>query len=311
VAIDRKTIQAMLALVLVQVLFGFNFVSSKQVVGYFSPMTFASLRFLISGITLYIFVVVKEQKYYPRITGLKIWARILFLSIVGIAMSQSLFLWGLKHSTATNTAILSTSIPMFTLLIAWLSGHSKPSMQESLGFSISLIGLLIFNNIEKFSMGDGTAQGDVAILLGCCLMAVYISVCKDVFAQISVLWGTTLMFLIGGMVLIPSAIQDINSLTEIPSEMVLWSLVYSIFAATLVTYYINNWAYKYLSPSIMSLFVYLQPLAAAAAAYQVFGETLTARKIFSAALIFCGMLLAIRATYSTNEPRPAARNANN
>ncbi len=304
-AIDNNTIRAMLALVLVQVLFGFNFVSSKQVVAYFSPMTFASLRFLISGITLYIFVVIKEQKYFPRITDLKVWARILFLSIVGVAISQSLFLWGLKHSTVTNTAILSTSIPMFTLLIVWLSGHAKPSMQEGFGFSISLMGLLIFNNFEKFSMGSGTAQGDIAILMGCALMAVYISVCKGLFAQVSVLWGTTLIFLIGGLVLLPVAIQDIYSLTDVPAEKVVWSLVYSVFAATLATYFINNWAYKYLNPSTMSLFVYLQPLAAAAAAYQIFGEVLTTRKIFSAALIFCGMLLAIHATYSTQENVPS------
>ena len=290
----------MLALVLVQILFGFNFVSSKQVVAYMAPSTFACLRFLIAGLTLYGFVVFKERKMFPKSVDSKTWGLLLFLGIIGIAASQSLFLWGLKNSTATNTAILSTSIPMFTLIIVWLRGQSKPSWHEGVGFLISLIALLIFNNIENFTLGSNTAQGDASILCGCSLMAIYISYCKGVFTQISVLWGTTLIFLIGGLVLLPSAIQDLSSLNEFPAEKVVWSFIYSVVAATLFTYYINNWAYRYLSPSTMSLFVYLQPLAAAAAAYEIFGETLTSRKVFAAFLIFLGMVVAIRETKSSS-----------
>jgi drug/metabolite transporter (DMT)-like permease len=295
---SHKTPLAIGALILVQMLFGVNFVSSKHVVSYIDPSTFASLRFLIAGITLYAFAASKDRILFPKIESHKTWILLLTLSVVGIALSQSLFLWGLKHSTSTNTAILSTSIPMFTLLIVRIRGQSELSWRMVTGFAISLIALLIFYGIEHVSFGSETLHGDLAILLSCCLMAGYISFCKELFAKIPLLWGTTLLFLFGGLVLLPTAVQNVysllNSMTELPPDRFFWyAFFYSVFAATLVTYFLNNWAYRHVSPAIISLFIYLQPIAAAEAAYHLFGETLSSRKILAAILIFAGMIFAV------------------
>jgi drug/metabolite transporter (DMT)-like permease len=284
---------ALSALVLVQVLFGLNFVSSKLVVAHIKPTTFASLRFLIAGATLYIFAAVEHKTLIPRIQGARVWGLLIALSVVGIALSQSLFLWGLKHSTSTNTAILSTSIPMFTLIIVALRGQSRLTWREISGFAISLLALMIFYDIRNVSMGSETFAGDGAILLSCVLMACYISYCKDLFARTSLLWGTTLLFVIGGLVLLPNAYAEISALEDVPPEVFVYAFTYSVFGATLVTYFLNNWAYRHVSPALISLFIYLQPVAAAIAAFELLGETLAPRKILSACLIFAGMAIAV------------------
>lgn len=275
-----------------------------MVVSHIKPMTFASLRFLIAGSTLYIFAAVEHRTLFPKLKSLKIWGLLLGLSLLGIATSQSLFLWGLKHSTSTNTAILSTSIPMFTLLIVWLRGQSSLTWREITGFSIALIALMIFYDIRNVSFGSGTLKGDIAILISCLLMAGYISFCKDLFAEIKLLWGTTLLFLIGGTVLLPAAIHDINAMTDVPPEMFLYAFCYSVFGATLITYFLNNWAYRHVSPSIISLFIYLQPVAAAFAAFELLGETLIPRKIIAAALIFIGMAFAVSGSIIPKKIKP-------
>lgn len=292
-----KTILAIFALIFVQILFGLNFVSSKLVVTHINPSTFASLRFLIAGSTLYIFATVEHRELFPKIKSLHIWGLVLGLSIVGIALSQTLFLWGLKHSTSTNTAILSTSIPMFALLIVSLRGQSKLTWREFTGLGISIVALMFFYDIRNVSFGSGTLQGDLAILASCFLMAGYISFCKDLFAQVKLLWGTTLLFLVGGLVLLPSAIADLNSMQDTPPETFIYAFTYSVFGATLITYFLNNWAYRHVSPSIISLFIYLQPVAAAVAAFELLGETLLPRKIIAAALIFVGMAFAVSGSF--------------
>lgn len=292
-AIHSKTLLAIIGLILVQVLFGINFVSSKMVVTHIKPTTFASLRFLIAGATLYIFAAVEHRTLIPKIKGIKTWGLIIALSFLGIALSQSLFLWGLKHSTSTNTAILSTSIPMFTLLIVWLRGQSKLTWRETTGFLIALFALLVFYDLRNVSFGAGTFTGDFAILISCLLMASYISFCKDLFAQTSLLWGTTMLFLFGGLVLLPTAISDLSAMPDVPPVTFVYAFTYSVFGATLTTYFLNNWAYRHVSPAIISLFIYLQPIAAALAAFEIFGETLTTRKIIAALLIFVGMAFAV------------------
>lgn len=292
-----KTILAIFALIFVQILFGLNFVSSKLVVTHINPSTFASLRFLIAGCTLYIFAAVEHRELFPKIASGRIWGLVLGLSVAGIALSQTLFLWGLKHSTPTNTAILSTSIPMFALLIVWLRGQSTLTWRELTGLGISLVALMIFYDVRNVSFGSGTLKGDLAILVSCFLMAGYISFCKDLFSQVKLLWGTTLLFIFGGMVLLPSAVAELNSMEEALPETFMYAFTYSVFGATLITYFINNWAYRHVSPSIISLFIYLQPVAAAVAAFELLGETLTTRKIVAAVLIFIGMSFAVSGSF--------------
>jgi len=264
-----------------------------MVVTHIKPTTFASLRFLIAGATLYVFSVVEHRTLLPKIKSSKTWALLIALSILGIAVSQSLFLWGLKHSNSTNTAILSTSIPIFTLFIVWLRGQAKLTWHEITGFIIALIALLIFYDVRNVSFGSGTLAGDLTILVSCFLMAAYISFCKDLFAQTSLLWGTTMLFLVGGFVLLPAAIMDLSVMQDVPPESFIYAFLYSVFGATLITYFLNNWAYRHVSPSMISLFIYLQPVAAAVAAFEIFGETLVPRKIIAAVLIFIGMAFAV------------------
>ncbi len=290
---NSETIIALTGLVIVQILFGLNFVSSKMVVTHIKPITFASLRFLMAGATLYVFSVAEHRSLRPQIKGVRTWRLLIGLSILGIAVSQSLFLWGLKHSTSTNTAILSTSIPIFTLFIVWLRGQAQLTWHEITGFVIALIALLVFYDVRNVSFGSGTLSGDVAILVSCFLMAAYISFCKDLFAQTSLLWGTTMLFLIGGIVMLPSAILDISVMQDVPPVSFIYAFLYSVFGATLVTYFLNNWAYRHVSPSMISLFIYLQPVAAAIAAFEIFGETLVPRKIMAGVLIFVGMAFAV------------------
>jgi drug/metabolite transporter (DMT)-like permease len=298
-----NTILAIIALIFVQILFGLNFVSSKLVVTNINPSTFASLRFLIAGSTLYIFAAVEHRELFPKIKSIRTWGLLLGLSVVGIAMSQTLFLWGLKHSTSTNTAILSTSIPMFALLIVSLRGQAQLTWREFTGLGISLVALMIFYDIRNVSFGSKTIQGDLAILVSCFLMAGYISFCKDLFSQVKLLWGTTLLFIFGGLVLLPSAAAEINAMQDVPPMTFVYAFTYSVFGATLITYFLNNWAYRHVSPSIISLFIYLQPVAAAVAAFELLGETLETRKIIAGALIFVGMAFAVSGSFM-----PAASN---
>ena len=284
---------AIAALIFVQILFGLNFVSSKLVVSHMKPITFACLRFLIAGSVLYIVTAVRYRAFFPKVTNIKTWALLGGLSVFGISLSQSLFLWGLQHSTSTNTAILSTSIPMFALFLVWVRGQSKITWREVSGFLISLVALMIFYDIRNLAFGAGTLQGDFAILVSCFFMASYISYCRDLFMQIPLLWGTTLLFLFGGVVLLPSAIVDLSSIEVVPPETFVYAFVYSVFGATLITYFLNNWAYRHVSPAVISLFIYLQPVAAAVAAYELLDEVMAPRKILAAFLIFVGMAFAV------------------
>ena len=112
-----------LVLIFVQLLFGLNFVASKWVVNIWSPIAFASWRFLISGLTLLILLKILKKKIS---LDKKSWMELIPLALFGLSLSQSLFLFGLSKTTAVNTSILASLIPVFVFLKSLLMSLCRP-----------------------------------------------------------------------------------------------------------------------------------------------------------------------------------------
>src|SRR6185312_13343906 len=106
------------ALIAVQVLFGVNYVVTKVVVGAFPPLLWASLRIIISSIFM-LTVAFMSGHEHPK-DGKKFFGPLVIFALLGIIINQSSFLVGLRYTTATNSAVLNTLIPVFTLLLVTL-----------------------------------------------------------------------------------------------------------------------------------------------------------------------------------------------
>jgi drug/metabolite transporter (DMT)-like permease len=81
--------------------------------------------------------------------------------------------------------------------------------------------------------------------------------------------------------------------------------LFNIIGGTLLTYLLNTWALTYTKSSLVALFIYLQPPIAAFVAWVLMGETVEPQKLFASAMVFVGLLLAIRfsgAVKSTENP---------
>jgi drug/metabolite transporter (DMT)-like permease len=73
----------------------------------------------------------------------------------------------------------------------------------------------------------------------------------------------------------------------------LW-VTYIVIFPTIVSYLLNIWALQRVSSNIVTVYIYLQPLFAAAVAPMVLdGERLTARAIGAGLAIFSGLGLVI------------------
>jgi drug/metabolite transporter (DMT)-like permease len=84
-------------------------------------------------------------------------------------------------------------------------------------------------------------------------------------------------------------------LSEIGGTVWLW-VAYIVVFPTILTYLLNLWALKRVSSNMVAVYIYLQPLFAAAVAPLVLqGEQLTARAAAAGLAIFSGLALVILA----------------
>lgn len=153
------------ALLTVQILFGINYVVTKVVVGVFPPLLWASFRIIVSSIFM-LSVAIMSRHEHPK-GGKKFFGPLVVFACLGIIINQSSFLVGLRYTTSTNSAILNTLIPIFTLLLVTLRGQEPLTGKRLAGFICALAGVLSIRKIEEISFNNSTWIGDLLTVLNC------------------------------------------------------------------------------------------------------------------------------------------------
>lgn len=279
-------------LIFIQVLFGINFPASKIIVTQMDPVLWSNLRFLLAGIAMGLFSLIFRRKH-PPLTK-EFFKQVIPLSLLGMALGQGLFLIGLRHTTSVNSAILITSIPILTLVIVVLRKQEHLTYNKVFGFVFAFLGVVLIRDITQFEVGDKTIIGDLLVFLGALCFALYLSFGKKFFSSYDNMWSTTWMFLISGIAMSVFNIFKFSSLGEVnyTSEFTV-SALFSILFATLLTYFLNNWALQKVSSGLVAVFIYLQPIVAGIVAYFYLGEEITSRMVICSLFIFAGLVFTL------------------
>ncbi|MDA8793404.1 DMT family transporter [Bacteriovoracaceae bacterium] len=288
-----------LLLVLIQVLFGVNFSASKLILFKLDPFMWSNIRFLSAGLILGAFSFILRRPH-PKLDR-HFWLPLIPLSLLGMGLGQSLFLFGLKQTTSVNTAVISTFIPLLTVLIVILRGQEKMNVTKFLGIFISFIGVVGLRKIEDFSLSSATMMGDLFVLGGCLSFAIYLVFAKKFIVRYDNLWTTSYMFIVSGLFFLAFNFNRLHLLNGIEfTQIELGCMIYSIIGATVLTYFLNNIALSKLESSNVSLFVYIQPIIAFFFGWYFLGEKVDLRILVCSVLIFQGIYLSNLKIFKSN-----------
>ena len=116
----------------------------------------------------------------------------------------------------------------------------------------------------------------------------------------------TWIFIFGAIGLTPFGLAP--ALREYPatSANTHLALAFIIVFPTVIAYYLNMWALTRVESSVVSTFVYLQPVLTAMMAIPILGERPSVRMVPAALLIFAGVAISIQsARRPDHKPDPA------
>ena len=300
-ATPPSTLLVTCALIAVQILFGVNYVISKTVVDAFPPLVWASIRIVIATGIMGTIAILSRRKHPTG--GRNFFLPLIVFALFGTIINQSSFLVGLRYTSATNSAILNTMIPVFTLLIVTVRGQEPLTWRRGIGFVLAFAGVLAIRKVENFTLSDQTAFGDFLTVLNCLSYGIFLTYSKKFMEQNDRVWVTVWMFLYGsigiGLVALPDWIH-FSQPTLTPA--LLWAMAFSILGGTILTYFLNFWALAYARSSSVALFIYLQPIFAAFLAWAWHHEIPSLRTMISGLMIFAGMIFALE-TASKNSTK--------
>ena len=279
-----------LALIAVQFLFASLTIVAKFVLPSIPPTGIAYFR--ITGAAL-AFVAIKALTVRERVVAPRDLLAMAGLALVGVVFNQIFFLEGVKRTTAINTNILVTTVPVFTLAIALLLKRERATGEKVGGIVLAAVGAVWLIGPDRIRLDPAMAFGNALIVFNTSLYAAYLVLSKRLLERYQPVTVVTYIFLFGALYIAPVGVVSLRDvdLFHLPRPAVA-GLVYIVAGSSILAYYLSIWALRRTTSSFVAMYVYLQPLMTAFGAPIILHERVTPRVGLAAGLIFGGLALA-------------------
>ncbi|MBK9108572.1 MAG: DMT family transporter [Saprospiraceae bacterium] len=278
-----------LALFVVALIYGANYSIAKLLLdpGFIGPNAFVFFRVLFAAliflcITRCLFIYEKKDILLLFICG--------FSGIIG---NQLLFFNGLKNTSPVHAALLMVCTPILVLLIKFLQGQSL-SKKQWLGCLIGLTGavyiVLARANVQHTKSG---ILGDLMVFANALLYGYYLVKVPALITKYGAFHVMTALFSISVLPVSALAYHELDHIqfTSFGNEE--WfTFSFVLIATTFGAYALNAYALKHSDPSLVSVYIYLQPLIGTLIALITGKDKWNWAYLVSGLLIFTGLFLS-------------------
>lgn len=292
--IDRRDHQSAphIALLTVQIFFGSLPVIAKVVLVVIPAVTLVGFRV---GITAAVFAAVQAIRGRFWLKEKRDYWRLAVLSLFGVTFNQLLFVTGLSLTKASNTSLLAVTIPIFTLTIGALVGSEKLTTIKTVGIIIAAAGVILIIDPRTVAFASGTSLGDLLIVLNSLSYGIYVATSKALITRNGAFRSMMWVFIFAAVICVPLGILSIDSVDISLVEPAIWLLIlYIALGATASPYLLNAWALARVNPSVVAVYIYLQPLIGFVLAVIFLGERIDLKFILATLLIFGGVYLVTK-----------------
>jgi drug/metabolite transporter (DMT)-like permease len=196
-------------------------------------------------------------------------------------------------SIAASTAIVTTN-PIWVALLLWLWFNEKPSRQILLGIGISLLGgLLICFGDTTGSFAPQPLLGNGLALVGAWAASGYILLGREaqrhglgIGSYVAVAYTTAAIALLPLPLIF--GYQYTNYPPVVYGYLILMALLPQVIGHTSF-----NWSVRWVSPTLLTLIILLEPVFASILGYLLFAEIPSAVMLLGALILLAGVAIAV------------------
>ena len=292
-AIHHGLAPAYVALGLTTILWSVNYSFAKMAVQEIDPFAVALVRVLVVT-PLFFMALARRRVGLLRPT----WPELrtaLPLGLTGVLANQVFFISGIRRTTPAHSSLVVALLPVAVLILASLLLGERLTRLKITGILIAFGGIAVISLRDGWGLSRETLAGDLLTLCGVCAFAYYTVAGKEVIPRLGVLRTTALVFLTGGLLMVPLVLpaalrQDWGSVS--PRG---WAaLAYVVFVGTFLCYLLYYWALARIESGKVAAFTYLQPVLAGTASWLILGEAIQGNFILGGLAILSGVYLVER-----------------
>ncbi|MDY6948413.1 MAG: DMT family transporter [Pseudomonadota bacterium] len=281
----------MLLLVLTMMVWGSTFMVTKELITLWPPFTLAFARVTLGTLVLLPLAVSRHRRgdHLP-------WPTIWLMGFVGVALYYLLFNLGMVYISASQGALVQSSIPAMTALVAVLWLRERASGMRWLGIAMSVAGVLIVFSGSATDSGESIQLGNVLMFSSVVCWAVYTSLAKRV-AGFDSLVITVAVTGTGALLLLPVAGYEIMTAGAAlqPLPPLGWiGVLYLGGVASGLAYLLYNTSLRHLDASAVGVYTNLIPIVGVLTGVAVLGDPLSARAIVGGLVVMLGVWITSR-----------------
>jgi drug/metabolite transporter (DMT)-like permease len=272
--------KADMILLLVAILWGTTFVTSKFSLEQLPPFTIISMRFILAVLlmTVIFFKHVKIIKKKDIFGGMVV-GTVLFLAF-------ALQLFALKHTEPGKQAFLAGTYVIFVPFIVWFISKKRPDNRSFIGAFACLIGISLLTLKDGFSMGYGDSLTLVSsIFFGLHIITTEYFVKKSTPIKITIIQFTTVAILSTASALM------FESMPQNVSPSIIIGVVYLGIICTGVAYFLQTFAQNYTKSTHTAIILSLEAVFGSLLSVLFMSEVFTPKMIVGCIIIFASVLI--------------------
>lgn len=255
---NKNTYKAHLALLGANLIYGVNYIIAKGIMpDKIGPSSFVFIRLLFATPLFWILktFVVKERVDKSDML------RLVLCGLLGAATNQLLFFHGINLTSPIDASIIMTVVPVIVLVFSALLLKEHITKNKLLGIIIGGIGAITLILYGSKVAGSSSLLGNLFIFLNATSYGLYLVFVKPLMKKYKAITVISWVFLFGFLFTFPFGINDFMNTNFAAFTLNTYLVVaFVVLFTTFFAYLFNIYSLNYVSPSVTSSYIYLQPL---------------------------------------------------
>lgn len=261
----------------------------KSALQEFSPLSVTTFRMVGAAIAFWILSIFCKQEQVNHRDMLKIF----FASLFALVFNQGVFIFGLSLTSPIDASIVTTTLPIITMIVAALYLKEPITNKKVLGIFVGAIGALtLILGSQSSDSGGSSIWGDLLCLLAQFSFSIYLTVFKGLSQRYSPVTINKWMFVYASLCYIPFTYSDVAAIEwNTISTTAIWQVLYVVLGGSFIAYICIMTAQKLLRPTVVSMYNYMQPIISSIAVVLMGMGTFGWQKGISVGLVFLGVYI--------------------
>lgn len=259
--------------------------------GLIAPLLLVDFRMAGAAALFWITSVFMPKEHVPLPDIIRLFGA----GMLGVLFNQGCFIVGVSMTTPSEACLVTTTMPMWVMLLAWLILREPISLKKAGGIIIGASGALILmlgNTSSAEASAPNPPLGDFIILMAQLSYALYLTLYRNFIRKYSLVTIMKWMFLSASIVALPITSPIISDTNWAAISAIEWLGVAAVvIGATYIAYICIMIGQKNLRPTIVGMYNYVQPIVATSVGIWLGLDRFTLLKAVAVVLIFSGVWL--------------------